>query len=241
MRTIKQTLLLAALVSPALAGTAHAGDFATRAILGFSEDGSRFAFEEYGTQDGSGFPYSNIYVIDTATDQWTAGSPFRVLMQDENATEEDARDQARAEAGSALTAITQPGVHAATNQPLEIVDNPHRMAAKPYVFNPPTSDSIEFRIEEIPVMPPEMCKDFGETMAFRLKQIFSEPGKATRLLHEDNGVPSSRRCPLSYRFADILTYYPDNGPPVAAILILMEQVGFEGPDGRYLAVTTQLD
>ena len=86
-----------------------------------------------------------------------------------------------------------------------------------------------------------MCKDFGETKAFRLKQIFSEPGKATRLLHEDDGVPSSRRCPLSYRFADILTYYPDNGPAVAAILILMEQVGFEGPDGRYLAVTTQLD
>jgi len=241
MRLFKTTILFAALVFPSLQGMAHAGDFATRAILGFSEDGSRFAFEEFGRQDGSGFPYSNIYVINTATDQWTAGSPFRVLIQDENASEDDARDQARDQAGNALSVIRQPGVHAATNQQLEIVDNPHRMAAKPYVFNPPTSDSIEFRIEEIPVTPPEMCKDFGETKAFRLKQIFSEPGKATRLLHEDDGVPSSRRCPLSYRFADILTYYPDNGPAVAAILILMEQVGFEGPDGRYLAVTTQLD
>ena len=48
--------------------SAQAGDFAKREIHGFSVDGGLFAFEEYGVQDGSGFPYSNIYVIDTATD-----------------------------------------------------------------------------------------------------------------------------------------------------------------------------
>ncbi len=54
----------------------YAGDFAKREIHGFSIDGQLFAFEEYGVQDGSGFPYSTIYVIDTSTDQWTANSPF---------------------------------------------------------------------------------------------------------------------------------------------------------------------
>jgi predicted secreted protein len=42
---------------------AHAGDYAYRDILGFSSDGKSFAFEEYGVQDGSGFPYANIFVV----------------------------------------------------------------------------------------------------------------------------------------------------------------------------------
>ena len=44
---------------------AEAGDYADRTILGFSPDGSTFAFEEFGVQDGSGFAYANIYMIDT--------------------------------------------------------------------------------------------------------------------------------------------------------------------------------
>ena len=38
---------------------ASAGDTATPQVLGFSADGKVFAFEEYGIQDGSGFPYAN--------------------------------------------------------------------------------------------------------------------------------------------------------------------------------------
>jgi predicted secreted protein len=43
---------------------ALAADTAALSILGFSRDQGVFAFEEYGIQDGSGFPYSNIYAID---------------------------------------------------------------------------------------------------------------------------------------------------------------------------------
>nr|WP_272210755.1 DUF2259 domain-containing protein [Marinicella sp. W31]MDC2876669.1 DUF2259 domain-containing protein [Marinicella sp. W31] len=44
------------------ASIATAGDFATFTPLGFSDDGSVFAFEEFGVEDGSGFPYSNIFL-----------------------------------------------------------------------------------------------------------------------------------------------------------------------------------
>jgi len=58
--------------SPALAG-----DTAEINVLGFSADGSIFAFEEYGVQDGSGFPYANRFYIDTASDKFLPGTPVR--------------------------------------------------------------------------------------------------------------------------------------------------------------------
>src|SRR5699024_2227073 len=53
-------------------------------------------FEEYGVQDGSGFPYSTIFVIDVATDSWVEGTPIRVRIDDEGATLGDARAEAAA-------------------------------------------------------------------------------------------------------------------------------------------------
>ena len=239
LRFARSFLLLLGLTFSAQ--SSFAGDFATRAILGFSADGSRFAFEEYGRQDGSGFPYSNIYVIDTASDQWTGGSPFRVTIEDEAASIENARQQARNSAAGQLAAITEPGTVNATNQPLELPADSKRMAARAYLFTPPTSDSIEFRLETQAFPGEEFCMEFGGPVGFTLLEIATAPGRETRVLHKDDSVPQSRTCPLDYHFADIVTYQPAGAPElVAAILILMERRGFEGPDGRYLAVTTRL-
>ena len=219
----------------------HAGDFATREIIGFSSDGSRFAFEEYGIQDGSGFPYSTIYVIDTRSDSWVAGSPFRAWIDDEQASVKEARGEAQEMAKMALIDITREGIINATNQPLEVVDNPHRMTARPWPFNPPTSDRIEFRLKEMEFYDEGLCKDLGGTKGFQLTQVFAEPDAVTKLLHEDTSVPQSRGCPQAYHFADIVTYRPAEGTElVIAVLILYQTYGFEGPDGRYLAVTTRM-
>ena len=65
---MKKFSLKLGIVAVGLAGSpAIAGDTAELNILGFSGDSSIFAFEEYGVQDGSGFPYSTIYVIDTSS------------------------------------------------------------------------------------------------------------------------------------------------------------------------------
>ena len=66
------------LLTPALAG-----DRALVNFIGYSEDGKYFAFEEYGTQDGSGLAYSSIYVIDLANDMWTYGTPFDARAPEE--------------------------------------------------------------------------------------------------------------------------------------------------------------
>src|SRR5689334_4003423 len=89
--------LLAAVILAQGAGClpALAGDVAALEILGFSHDGGVSAFEEYGVQDGSGFPYANRYYIDTATDELLKGTPVRVRLDDESAALETARKQAR--------------------------------------------------------------------------------------------------------------------------------------------------
>ena len=218
-----------------------AGDFAKRHIHGFSIDGQLFAFEEYGVQDGSGFPYSNIYVIDTSNDSWTANSPFRVLLRDETKTEFDAREEARILAGPVMKSFEDRGEIVATNRAAEIPASPHRMEFRPRQVVPPIDDSIMLWMEEISFTPRELCSGFGPTKGFRLLQIDLLANSQAKLLSEDNSVPDSRGCPLRYSFADVITYYPENATPVMAVLIRMETIGFEGPDGRYLAVTTALE
>lgn len=239
-RLISTTLLfLAFLLSAGSMSTA--GDFAKRKIHGFSENGGLFAFEEYGVQDGSGFPYSNIYVIDTATDQWTAGSPFRAQLNDETKTVFDAREEARILAGPVMKSFEDRGNIVATNQPTEMGIDAKRMVANPRAVVPPIDEQIEFRLTNLGFPASETCQPFGPSVGFSLKQIATAPGKQTRTIHQDTSVPASRSCPLDYRMADLVTYFPQNGTPVVAVIILMETVGFEGPDGRYLAVTTVID
>jgi len=47
-----------------------------------AENGRHFAFMEYGVQDGSGFPFASVFVIDLDRDAW-AGSPVRILLRKE--------------------------------------------------------------------------------------------------------------------------------------------------------------
>jgi len=82
--TVLRTWLVAKAAMIFAAAPAVAGDIAALQSIGFSVDGSVYAFEEYGIQDGSGFPYSNIYVIDTVKDVYLPGTPIRVRLDDEN-------------------------------------------------------------------------------------------------------------------------------------------------------------
>jgi len=60
-------------------------------------------------------------------------------------------------------------------------------------------------------------------------------------MHEDHAIPASRNCPLDYQPADIVFHYTSEGKYVVAVLVRMETFGFEGRDGRFLAVTGALN
>jgi predicted secreted protein len=240
MQMIRPVLLAVSLLASA---SAFAGDTATPQVLGFSADGKVFAFEEYGIQDGSGFPYANRFYIDTATDSFVSGSPIRVRIDDEAADVSTARAQAR-EKGEAIvpesTLAANPGVTAGWNAVTELSADPFRMTAYPRPIFPPIDSPVEFQLEEIPMAASGSCEGLGDVAGFRLLRIDPTPGGQTALVHEDASLPASRNCPQGYRIGGIQTFHPGSGDPVFAVMIAVRSVGFEGPDHRWIAVTGRL-
>lgn len=239
---MKRSLISAVFVALS-SSAAIAGDFSTLNVLGFSEDGSIFAFEEYGVQDGSGFPYANRFYIDTATDSFVSGSPIRKRIDDETANLDDVRDMA-AQSGSAIIADNDlvDGFTAGLNSVTELSADPYRMAVNPRPVVPPIDAEIEFRLKELQFTASGSCAGVTELSAgFSLTQIATEPDQSARVLHEDESVPSSRACPTGYRIGGVYTYYPQSADPVYAVTIAVKSYGFEGPDYRWMAVTTHAE
>ena len=75
--------LLALPLLGVLDGPGLAADGAQSRAIGFSPDGKYFAFEQYGVQDGSGFEYADIFVIELASDTWVKGTPVKVMDREE--------------------------------------------------------------------------------------------------------------------------------------------------------------
>ena len=227
---------------------AHAAEFARTEILGFSKDGSRFAFEEFGIQDGSGFPYSSIYVIDTDTDSWLPGSPFRRIDEvddsqplDFDAELERTRARNRAEAQPLLdeAGIAGRGATLAHNPATERLVDPFRMEAMPLPAAPKIGEPIILELAEYPLEAGTFCPSgMGQTQGFRL--TLAHEGN-TRVLNDDTSLPKSRGCPLRYRIERLVVHREsDRAPAHFAVIVLMEVIGFEGAGGRYLAITGKL-
>ncbi|WP_306118361.1 MULTISPECIES: DUF2259 domain-containing protein [unclassified Roseitalea] len=242
--TLTRAAFAAAIAAPFAAlspAPALAGDAARLNVLGFSADASIFAFEEYGIQDGSGFPYANRFYIDTATDTFLAGTPIRVRLDDEAADVAQARamarDQGEAIVGDDVLADNR-GWLAGFNAVTERSADPFVMTVNPRPVFPPIDDPIEVRLEELGFVAEDTCAGVVDTLAgFRLVAIDPTPGGTTRLLHEDDRVPASRGCPLGYRIGGIQVADHPHGPDTYAVLIAVRSYGFEGPDHRWMAVT----
>ncbi|CCV13362.1 DUF2259 domain-containing protein [Mesorhizobium sp. STM 4661] len=221
---------------------AHAGDVAELEILGFSQDGGVFAFEEYGVQDGSGFPYANRYYINTGDDSFLQGTPIKVRLDDENATLEAARLQARQKGEAVIKQnelTTNRGITAGFNPVTELSADPFRMVVNPRPIFFPVDDPLEFRLDEIGLNNTGGCESQGEINGFRLLRIEAKAGGKTELLHEDKAIPKSRGCPNGYRIGAVQTFSLQ-GLSAYAVLIAVRQYGFEGPDFRWIAVTGRL-
>ena len=223
---------------------AYAGDYANVEIYGFSDEGFRFAFEQFGLESGSGAPYSDIFVIDTQTDSWVQGSPFR-LKKEADEFPDPAQDlydlrqenQQAARETLANSRISGEGRTVGHNPPTEIGANPHKMAVNPRLIVPPADNPMVFMLEEYPLQSGD-CAAYGDDVkGFRL--TVSNEG-IDRVINEDKKLPKSRGCPIRYRVERVVTFYPAGRPAVFAALILMESYGFEGPDGRFLAITGRI-
>lgn len=220
----------------------QAGDTASVEVLGFTPDGGVFAFEEYGIQDGSGYPYAHRFYIDTATDKFLANTPIRVTLDNESATLDQARATAKTRGEKIVkdsTLARNKGYTAGFNAVTESSADPFRMSVNPRAVFPPVDAPLEFRLEQSLIAPPDRCDGLGDVKGFRLLKLRPVPNGRIELRFEDRTIPLSRGCPTGYRLSAIQTLFPrsGDGKAVYAVLIAVERWGFEGPDFRWIAVT----
>lgn len=233
-----RTVLVCMLVFLMLSSPVTAGDFAERHILGFSPEGRYFAFEQYGRQDGSGFPYADIFVIDIKTDSWVKDSPFRVLVRDERAEIKWARREALTKAGNLLRekVVSQPGQLLASNPPAEISADPHEVTVNARFAILSASEPWGFKLQEFP-LDTARCTELLGGPARGIRLTLAPPSGAVILLHVDKSVPTSRGCPMRYALSDIVMHEAAGGTRVFVVLVSVYAFGFEGPDRRFIAVT----
>jgi predicted secreted protein len=87
----------------------------------------------------------------------------------------------------------------------------------------------------------EACFGRHDKMAgFSLLLTNETSGEAT-VLNQDTRVPKSRNCPQKYYIEQVLTYPRKDGGFSLAVLVRYATPGFEGPDGRLIAVTRVID
>jgi predicted secreted protein len=219
-----------------MAAPAVAGDRALIDYIGYSADGRYFAFEEYGVQDGSGFPFSNIFVVDLPNDKWVSGSPYRVRLEGDTDTVGKVRAEARKQAqptfdtlnisvGAFPIAINGDGEPDAASYGLRF--------GTPGFGLDGVQDERLLTLETIPLASGQDCSIIdGKTVGFALQLDGEE-------IHRDGGkLPASRGCAMDYRVYAVVQA-PDwlFGEPAQRVAVIsVYPFGFEGPDRRFLVV-----
>jgi Predicted secreted protein len=237
----KAKLFVLAAVTVLMFGSiALAGDYATLNFIGFSKDGRYLAFEEYGVQDGSGFPYSSFYFVDVAKNAFAAPS-INVRLDNEQATENQARAKARLRAAAILKRL---GIVSGNTGQLTV----SRMLTDLDVEAPRSGKSQKINFAEIVgsmyrrgdyelVLNPTEVKiktcEYTDQPVYKFDlSLKDKEADKTVSLQKDGALPNSRACPIDYSM-QFVYLYEDN----VAVFLNTYSMGFEGPDMRYLVVT----
>ena len=220
---------------PALAGDAAAFD-----PIGFSEDGRYFAYEEYGVQDGSGFVYDNIYMVDLIEDKWVS-PPVRVRVEDETARLTAVRAEAIAKAKPMLdkaALVTAPEM-ILLNADGEVGSNGMEVSfgALGNGLSAP-SEVWGLKLSTFESTTSEPCASYGmeEPVKGFALTLTADTGDSAEI-YRDASVPASRGCVSDYRIHAVVGpfYWGFNASPLVAV-VSVYSLGFEGPDRRFVTV-----
>lgn len=221
------------------ASSAGAGDVAEMRPLGFSPNGRFFAFEQFGEQDGSGFPYTEIQVIDTETDKYVAGTPIRVLIEREDASIGEARRQSLNQAKAILDArkIGEDPGHLVALAPIsELSENRHELRYQAFPSFYVSEGLYRIALEEFDAKGDELCAGMDvEVRGFALSMADDAKPDIRREVYHDATIPKSRNCPSAYAIGGVVTGGYGSAAP-HMVMVQVSSLGFEGNNLRWLAV-----
>ena len=236
-RLAANLLLLLLGVLPALAG-----DRAQLNVLGYSQDLRYFAFEEFGTFDGSGGNYAHIYVVDLKTDSWVTGTPFSTEQNgdpDQVAPDLPAVRAKTMNLAAPMLADLKIDVPATTlvllGDGVAGADGKMMTTAFPSCCGPNDTDSTQALNLALTTFAAKSAIDcpVDEAFGYTLTATFGD--STSRELHRDGAnLPKSRSCPQDYRLYGVFSPFEQLGPRVA--LVSSYPFDFEGTSRRFLAV-----
>jgi predicted secreted protein len=236
-RLAASLLLLLLGVLPALAG-----DRAELNLLGYSHDLRYFAFEEFGTFDGSGGNYSHIYVVDLTSDSWVDGTPFSTEQDgdpDQVAPDLPAVRAKTMSLAAGMLGKLKVDVPATTlvllGDGVADADGKTMTTAFPSCCGPNDTDAtagLTLNLTTFAAKSAVACP-VDEAFGYALTATFADG--TSRELHRDGAnLPKSRSCPQDYRLYGIFAPLEQFGPRVA--LVSSYPFAFEGTSRRFLAV-----
>jgi predicted secreted protein len=221
----------------------RAGDFAVPDIIGYSEDLRYFAFEEFGIADASGFPYSNIFVIDLKANSPVPGTTVRIFLEQEDDPESGQLAQARKNAFKAAQPqlnrlnIGWPAEMLAYNA--DGVPEANRLSLRfgTTGYNGAVIGDYELELIMFPLEAVFECEQWieGKPQGFTLKITDYE----LNLKEIDPGTNhyNTQNCPLRYELAGVFAPFEAQDISDAIALISAFSPGYEGPDRRFMVVS----
>ena len=221
------------------ASAAGAGDVAEMRPIGYSPDGRYFAFEQFGEQDGSGFAYAEVQVIDTETDRYVEGTPVRVLIQREEASIGEARRQSLEQAKAILEARKigdDPGHLVALTPIAELAEKTRDLRYQAFPSFYVSHGIHRIFLEEFEAEGEDLCDSMDvEVRGFALSVTSDAKPDERREVYRDQAVPKSRNCPSAYAIGGVVTPGFGSSAP-HMVLVQVVSLGFEGNNLRWLAV-----
>ena len=224
MRIIKIIFFLSIL----LIRSSHAGDIADFITIGWCSDYSYYAFAQYGEQDGSGFPYAELYIADVEKNVFVPGGVIREIWEDEDDPE-----------ASGLNVL------------ISLMDKSDSLR-KVLGIDPRNLGKIVFQSSQAPTDTAKwigpngekfeaVCsqRQLGSLQDFNVKAAFDLKIRVNGTVVRRVGDPHRMR-PGVIRYAiDRVLADPEN----QAIVVVMskEELGFEGPSVRYMVETFRLE
>ncbi|MBN2695619.1 DUF2259 domain-containing protein [bacterium] len=227
-----------------------AGDSSKFNIIGFSKDGSNIAFQRYGTQDGSGFPYSEIFIVKSEKNDYFV-QPIKTVLEDENSNEESAKTKNLTVATSSIkkakivlnnigTKVAMDSLKKDDSSEEESDNRLSKVNIKKKAENKNEKERFQIIINgKIYDLVLEESA-FGEKHPdFEIQPViftlYLESNGKKITLQKDTSLPKSRGLALSYTVNSVYTH--NN---YIAVFVNIESQGFEGPDTRQIIITGKL-
>ncbi len=231
---MKNTILILTLFA---SQTSFAGDVSETKFLGFSADFLVAGFMQSGTQDGSGFPYCTVTLIDTAKNSFYVPQSL-IVLEDEKPGNNKALACANAKAKIQKTLTTLKlnpdlGTHVFSRKITEVGGaGAKSIQFGTYSIFPQRLDhTVTITTSDSDIVNP-LTEGKSQLLSISLTSNDGHP----KILQADKKLPDSRKYVYDYELADgYVAETPKKSVKVFSVRTYA--TGFEGPDVRTMYIS----